>query len=118
MNNTSQNKRQESTTISRYIAKFTLIELLVTVSIVAILATMAAPSLREMLESNRLTALNNQLVSTLNYVRAEAVKRAYPVTMCVRNTDGSACASSGGFEKGWDGIRYQRFSSDGCWFQG
>ena len=79
----------------------TLIELLVTVSIVAILATMAAPSLREMLESNRLTALNNQLVSTLNYVRAEAVKRAYPVTMCVRNTDGSACASSGGFEKGW-----------------
>ncbi len=68
----------------------TLIELLVTVAIVAILATVAAPSVREMIENNRLTALNNQLVSTLNYVRAEAVKRAYHVTMCVRNTDGSA----------------------------
>jgi type IV fimbrial biogenesis protein FimT len=79
----------------------TMIELLVTVSIVAILATMAAPSLREMVENNRLTALNNQLVSTLNYVRAESVKRAFPVTMCVRNSTGSGCATSGGFENGW-----------------
>ena len=79
----------------------TLIELIVTVTIVAILAAVATPSLREMLENNRLTALNNQLVSTLNYVRAEAVKRNYPVTMCVRNTDGSACATSGGFDNGW-----------------
>jgi type IV fimbrial biogenesis protein FimT len=81
----------------------TLIELIVTVSIVAILATMAVPSLREMMENNRLTALNNQLVSTLNYVRAEAVKRAFPVTMCVRNAAGSACSTTAGdgFEKGW-----------------
>ena len=40
MNNTSQNKRQESTTISRYIAKFTLIELLVVIALIAILASM------------------------------------------------------------------------------
>lgn len=79
----------------------TLIELIVTVTIVAILAAVATPSLREMIENNRLTALNNQLVSSLNYVRAEAVKRNYPVTMCVRNTDGSACATSGGFDNGW-----------------
>jgi type IV fimbrial biogenesis protein FimT len=64
---------------------------------------MAVPSLREMMENNRLTALNNQLVSTLNYVRAEAVKRAFPVTMCVRNAAGSACSTTAGdgFEKGW-----------------
>jgi type IV fimbrial biogenesis protein FimT len=81
----------------------TLIELIVTVSIVAILATIAVPSLREMMENNRLTALNNQLVSALNYVRAEAVKRAFPVTMCVRNAAGSACSTTAGdgFEKGW-----------------
>ncbi|WGZ94518.1 MAG: GspH/FimT family pseudopilin [Candidatus Thiothrix putei] len=85
----------------------TLIELIVTVTIVAILAAVATPSLREMLENNRLTALNNQLVSTLNYVRAEAVKRNYDVTMCVRADDGEdadsepECATSGGFENGW-----------------
>lgn len=81
----------------------TLIELIVTVTIVAILAAVATPSLREMIENNRLTALNNQLVSTLNYARAEAVKRNYDVVMCVRNADGSACSDTDGdgFEKGW-----------------
>lgn len=79
----------------------TLVELVVTLAVVAILASAAIPSLREMMENNRLTALNNQLVSSINYVRGEAVKRAYDVAMCVRNTDGSDCASSGGFENGW-----------------
>lgn len=85
----------------------TLIELMVTVTVVAILAAVATPSLRQMVENNRLTALNNQLVSSLNYVRAEAVKRAYDVTMCVRAADGAdadsepECATSGGFENGW-----------------
>lgn len=79
----------------------TLIELVVTVTIVAILSAVALPSLKEMIESNRLTALNNQLVSSLNYVRGEAVKRAYEVTMCVRNSTGTGCATSGGFENGW-----------------
>ena len=96
----------------------TMIELLVTISIVAILATMAAPSLREMVESNRLTALNNQLVSTLNYVRAEAIKRSFPVTMCVRNSTGSGCATSGGFENGWivfvDCGNYGAVDATGC----
>ena len=79
----------------------TMIELLVTVSIVAILATMATPSLREMMENSRLTALNNQLVSTINYVRAESIKRSFPVTMCVRDSTGANCAGSGSFESGW-----------------
>lgn len=79
----------------------TLIELIVTVAIVAVLAAVAMPSLREMMENNRLTALNNQLVSSLNYARAEAVERNYPVTVCVRNAEGSGCATEGGFENGW-----------------
>ena len=79
----------------------TMIELLVTVSIVAILATMATPSLREMMENSRLTALNNQMVSSINYVRGESIKRSFPVTMCVRDSAGSGCATSGSFENGW-----------------
>jgi type IV fimbrial biogenesis protein FimT len=79
----------------------TLVELVVTLAVAAILASVAVPSLREMMENNRLVALNNQLVSSINYVRGEAVKRVYDVTMCVRNSDGSDCAASGGFENGW-----------------
>jgi prepilin-type N-terminal cleavage/methylation domain len=81
----------------------TLIELIVTVTIAAILIASAAPSLREMMESNRLTALNNQLVSALNYARSEAVKRNQNVNMCVRKADGSGCSTtpSDGFNQGW-----------------
>ncbi|MEB4592538.1 GspH/FimT family protein [Candidatus Thiothrix sp. Deng01] len=81
----------------------TLIELIVTFSIVAILAAVAAPSLSEMISNNRLTALNNQIVSTLNYMRGEAAKRAYDVTMCVRNASGTGCSTNtaDGFENGW-----------------
>lgn len=79
----------------------TLIELMVTLAVVVILATLATPSVKEMLDNNRLAALNNQIVSSLNYARSEAIKRNYPVTMCVRDGDGTGCADGGGFENGW-----------------
>ncbi|MDD5395017.1 MAG: GspH/FimT family pseudopilin [Thiothrix sp.] len=79
----------------------TLVELMVTLSVVAILASMAVPSISGMIESNRLTALNNQIVSAINYTRGEAVKRRYNAAMCVRNSSGSGCATSGNFDSGW-----------------
>lgn len=81
----------------------TLVELVVTVAIVAILASAAAPSFRDMMERNRLSALNNQLVSAINYARGEAVKRVFNVVLCVRKSDGSDCTATAtdGFEKGW-----------------
>ena len=81
----------------------TLVELVVTLTVVAILASVATPSLRDMLTNNRLTAANNQLVSAVNYARAEAVKRVYNVVLCVRNGDGSGCTANSGdsYESGW-----------------
>ena len=79
----------------------TLIELLITLCVIAIIAAYATPSLNAMVEKNRLTALNNQIVSALNYARGEAVKSRYDVTLCVRNSTGSDCNASGSFESGW-----------------
>ena len=84
----------------------TLVELMVTLAVVAILASIAAPSLSSMMENNRLTAINNQIVSALTYTRSEAIKRSMTVTMCARQAD-STCAtatdatSGTGFEDGW-----------------
>ena len=79
----------------------TLVELMVTLAVAAILVSAALPSLSDMAANNRLSALNNQLVSSLNYARSEAVKRRYDVALCVRNSAGTACNASGGFESGW-----------------
>lgn len=78
----------------------TLVELMVTVAVLAILASVAAPSLKEMMENNRLVATNNQIISAINYTRSEAVKRALRVNMCA-SADGATCSTSGGFEIGW-----------------
>lgn len=98
----------------------TLVELLVTLSIAAILTSFAVPSIQSLLESNRLTAANNQLVTAINYARSEAVKRNHHVAMCVRNSDGTGCASSGGFENGWlifvDCNKNSAVDSSGCDF--
>ncbi len=84
---------------------FTLIELLVTVSIAAILMTIGIPSFNAVIRSNRLTTINNEFVSALNFARSEAVKRGASVT--VRKLDGNSSTGSGAstsvnWESGWE----------------
>ena len=90
----------------------TLVELMVTLAVAAILVSTALPSLSDMAANNRLSALNNQLVSSLNYARSEAVKRRYDVAVCVRDSAGTGCNASGGFEGGW--IIFTDCNSDGA----
>jgi len=54
---------------------FTLIELMVVVALLAILAALAAPSFRNMIEMQRLRGINAQIVTDLQYVRGEAARR-------------------------------------------
>lgn len=56
-------------------AGFTLIELMVVVAIMAILAMLVGPSFRSMIEMQRLRGVNAQIVTDLQYVRSEAVRR-------------------------------------------
>ena len=66
---------------------FTLIELMIVVALVAIVATLAAPSFRELLARKRLEGIASELSSDLHYARSEAVSR----NATVRVTFGSGC---------------------------
>jgi type IV fimbrial biogenesis protein FimT len=82
---------------------FTLLELMVTVAVLAILLTVGVPSFRDLIQNNRVTTQTNELVTALNFARAEAVKRGrsvqvevlaqevkgWTVTVALANPDGA-----------------------------
>src|ERR1700712_3687111 len=65
----------------RNAAGFTLIELMVTVSIVAILALIAGPSLSGLIATQRIKAVAADLYVALSKARSEALKRNVNVTL-------------------------------------
>jgi len=81
---------------------FTLIELMVTVAIVAVLAMVAAPSMRDFVIRNRSSAASNEFVGSVLRARNEAASRNSCVTMCV-SSDGASCvgAAETAWNKGW-----------------
>lgn len=62
---------------------FTLIELLITVSIVAILSTIAVPSFSSFLAHQQLRSDLNEVVSLLSFARSEAIKRRNEVSATI-----------------------------------
>lgn len=90
---------------------FTLIELMVTVTIAAILATVAMPSLRAFIARGQIASATNELSATLQFARSQAVARNRCVTIC-RSADTAnlmattptvpTCATSGtNWDSGW-----------------
>jgi len=72
---------------------FTLIELMVVVGIVAVLAVMALPSMRDLVLTNRMKTLSLDIYTSLTLARSEAIKR---------NTGSvSMIAATGGWQNGW-----------------
>lgn len=75
---------------------FTLIELMITVAVLAVLVAIAAPSFREILESQRMRAAAFDLMADLTLARNEALKRGNipaPVTLS---------PASAGWVEGWN----------------
>lgn len=69
---------------------FTLVELMVVVAIVAISATLAAPSFAQMIANYRVRGAADGILGALNFARTEALRRNTPVAFAL---------SSGG--SGW-----------------
>ena len=97
---------------------FTLPELLTAMAIIAILAAIAVPTLRQFSASSRTTAANNSLVSALALARSEAVRRSTPVTVCA-STDSASCVAGGGptdWSTGW--IAFMDVNANGAFDAG
>lgn len=73
-------------------AGFTLIELIVTMTLMAILAALAAPSYRELTANTRLRDTAGTLSLSLTQARSEAAKRSAPVRIV---------PNEGGWGQGW-----------------
>ncbi len=82
---------------------FTLVELIVAMAVLGILAAMAAPSFTYLLNSNRLTSNANELLTTLQSARMEAVRRNTRVVICSNDTPdaGTVCNTGAGAWLGW-----------------
>lgn len=78
----------------------TLIELLLVLAIVAVLGTLAVPSISSMLASNLLISTTNTFVNSLVLARSEAIKRNARAAVC-KSLNGRQCDFGGGWENGW-----------------
>lgn len=87
-------------TIERKNSGFTVIELMVVLVVVGVLVGLAAPNFREWVSNNKSVAVREDLLATLMYARAEAVKLSKPVSVC-QSSNGTSCdASAGNWRQG------------------
>ena len=80
---------------------FTLIEALITISITAILASIAIPSFTQMVESNRVSSASNDFLSALMLSRSEAAKRSIAVSICTSANSATCSTALDDYSSGW-----------------
>jgi len=79
---------------------FSLVELMAAILVAAILAAIAVPSFRAVIQRHRLLASADDLQASVQYARTEAVLRATYVSLCA-SADGVTCAASTSYDTGW-----------------
>jgi type IV fimbrial biogenesis protein FimT len=81
---------------------FTLLELMVGIAVAAIVASLAVPSFNRLIASSRLNAQTTELLSALQYARAEALVRNLNVSICHTADPTASTPACGSTENGWD----------------
>jgi type IV fimbrial biogenesis protein FimT len=87
---------------------FTLIELMIVMAIIAIVASIAIPNIREFIVTTRLSTASNDLLTDLAFARAESMRRGVRVTVCA-SANGTACSTD---TANWS--KYRLIFSDNC----
>ena len=89
---------------------FTLIELMVTIALIAILGSLAAPSIQQFVSRSTIRAVSNDFSLAMQRARTEAINRNECVVMCMSSTATSAsptCIDSGSnWGVGWIVFRF------------
>lgn len=75
---------------------FTLIELLVTIAIVAVLATIAAPSFSVVIANTKIRASSQAINDGLQLARAEAIRLNQPVKLVLNSNTGWTISTNSG----------------------
>jgi type IV fimbrial biogenesis protein FimT len=81
---------------------FTLLELMIVVTVLALLATIGVPGLRDVILNNRQVAAVNELVTAMQMARSEAITRntAWPAAVSIcPSADGFGCSAD--WDDGW-----------------
>lgn len=80
---------------------FTIVELMIAIAVLGLLLGLGIPSFQSTIQNNRMTSSINELVTSLNQARSEAVKQNLPVRICASD-DGTSCGdNSVNWEDGW-----------------
>lgn len=80
---------------------FTLMELLIVLAIAGVMLGVGVPGLQTMSYNSKRLSMFQQLYASLQSARLEAVSKATNVTVCKRNTAGTACDNSANWHDGW-----------------
>ncbi|WP_051961880.1 GspH/FimT family pseudopilin [Methylobacter sp. BBA5.1] len=89
---------------------FTLLELLIVIAIIGIIAGLAVPSYRDMIERNRLKQAVESLADDLKFARTEAIKRSADVTLALTTGWSYSITSAGNTLKTVQGSQFQGIS--------